>query len=420
VRKAPETGKHSGVAVRQSARTTRPTRPTSTTSARALEGLLRERSEQVRTPADVAAVLSLVVEEGEGWTARIGEGRIDVEPGFPEQPDVTVTTGAGTLAEVVSGRRSGVEAFLAGDLVVRGNLAVALRFDSLFNPEAVPKRWPRFGTTRARGVRTVYLEAGEGPPVVLLHGLGATNASMLPTLWDLARDHRVIAPDLPGFGDSGKPIRAYHPAFYARWLSGFLSLLGIDRAHLIGNSMGGRVALEMGLLHPERVDRMVLLMPSPAFIRGREFVRVVRFLRPELALIPFPVSHRQVVLGIRSMFGRPSRVPEAWYAAAADEFLRVFRSPPGRIAFFSAARQIYLEEPHGENGFWDRLPAMARPALFVWGERDRLVPARFARHVERALPDATSVVLEDCGHVPQYELPDRTHRMVREFLGALR
>src|SRR5439155_6602658 len=152
----------------------------------------------------------------DGWTARVTEGRIEVAPGLPDKPDVRVTTRRDTLAEVVSGQRSGVEAFLAGDLVVRGNLALALRFDSLFNPDAVPTRWPRFGTVQARGVRTAYREAGEGPPVVLLHGLGATNASMLPTLWDLARDHRVIAPDLPGFGDSGKPVRAYHAQFFAR------------------------------------------------------------------------------------------------------------------------------------------------------------------------------------------------------------
>ncbi|MDP9341890.1 MAG: alpha/beta fold hydrolase [Actinomycetota bacterium] len=403
------------MAVRQSARTARRGRPS---SPRALEGLLRERSEQVRAPADVEAVLGLDVEGADGWTARVKEGRIEVVPGLPERPDVRVTSGAATLAEVVSGRRSGVEAFLVGDLVVRGNLALALRFDSLFNPEAVPKEWPRFRVTRARGVRTAYLEAGEGPPVVLLHGLGATNASMLPTLWDLARDHRVIAPDLPGFGDSGKPIRAYHAGFYSRWLAAFLGQLGIGRADLIGNSMGGRVALEMGLRHPELVNRMVLLMPSPAFIRGRELVQVVRYLRPELALVPLPFSHHQVVRSIRSMFARPSRLPAAWFDAAADEFLRVFRNPRGRVAFFSAARQIYLEEPHGEHGFWDRLPAMDRPALFLWGQRDWLVPARFARHVERALPDATSVVLEDCGHVPQYELPERTHAMVREFLGA--
>jgi len=178
------------------------------------------------------------------------------------------------------------------------------------------------------------------------------------------------------------------------------------------------VAIEVGLMVPERVRRLVLLAPAPAFIRRRQFVRVVRILRPELALVPVYVPHRRVVAGIRSMFSRPDRLAESWYEAAADEFVRIFNTPRGRIAFFSAARQIYLEEPWGDTGFWDRLPELSVPSLFVWGERDRLVPAAFARHVEKALPAATSVMLEDCGHVPQYELPERTHRLVREFLAS--
>jgi pimeloyl-ACP methyl ester carboxylesterase len=181
--------------------------------------------------------------------------------------------------------------------------------------------------------------------------------------------------------------------------------------------MGGRVAIEMGLRCPEKVDRIVLLAPSPAFIKKREWVRVVRILRPELAVLPIPLRRKDVVGGTKGMFSRPSRLANEWYEAAADEFIRVFSTFRGRIAFFSAARQIYLEEPHGEKGFWDRLKTLSRPALFIWGARDRLVPAKFARHVTEALPAAQSVVLEDCGHVPQYELPDQTHELLREFLG---
>jgi pimeloyl-ACP methyl ester carboxylesterase len=119
------------------------------------------------------------------------------------------------------------------------------------------------------------------------------------------------------------------------------------------------------------------------------------------------------------MFARPERLREAWYDAAADEFLRVFATRQGRIAFFSAAREIYLEEAVGDGGFWERLPALAPPALFIWGRHDQLVPWRFAPHVETALPGARSVVFEDCGHVPQFEQPERTHALVREFLGRL-
>src|SRR5439155_16845492 len=142
-------------------------------------------------------------------------------------------------------------------------------------------RWPRSAAVRVGGLHTSYLEAGRGSPVVLLHGLGATNASFLPTVWDLARDHRVIAPDLPGFGETAKPIRSYHARFYAQWTAALLKQLGVERAQIVGNSMGGRVALDLGMQYPDMVDRMLLLAPPPAFIHNQEFVRLVRLLLPE-------------------------------------------------------------------------------------------------------------------------------------------
>jgi pimeloyl-ACP methyl ester carboxylesterase len=393
---------------------------TSVEGGRSLGSLLERQAKRSEVPPKLRAVVALETPRLR-WTVRLGGGRMEVASGEPPEgvvPDARILADAGTLGAIVRGERSGVEAFLAGDLRVRGNLALSMRMDSMLRTHEGQARWPRFGQTNAAGLLTGYLEAGTGPAVVLLHGLGATNASMLPTLWDLAQDHRVIAPDLPGFGESQKPVRSYNAAFYARWLHDLLRRLGVERTHVVGNSMGGRVAIEAGIRHPEQVDRLVLLAPAPAFIRRREFVRVVRVLRPELGVIPLPLRHRAVVMGIRRMFSRPSRLPDPWYDAAADEFLRVFKTPRGRVAFFSAARQIYLEEPHGDDGFWDRLPSLDRPSLFVWGERDRLVPAKFAPHVERALPRATSIVFEDCGHVPQYEFPERTNETIRGFLDA--
>jgi pimeloyl-ACP methyl ester carboxylesterase len=243
---------------------------------------------------------------------------------------------------------------------------------------------------------------------------------MLPTLAELSRDHRVLAPDLPGFGDSDKPIRPYDPAFYARWLVAFLDAVGVDRAVVVGNSMGGRIAIEVGLSAPERVDRLVLFAPSLAFKRFREATPLVRLVGAELAAMPMVVPRPLVLATLRMMFARPERLADPWYDAAADEFARVFATARGRIAFFSAARQIYLEEAHGEHGFWERVAGLSRPALFLWGDSDQLVPCRFARHVTAALPTARSVVLEDCGHVPQFEQPERTHRLMREFLGCPR
>jgi pimeloyl-ACP methyl ester carboxylesterase len=348
-----------------------------------------------------------------GWTIHFENGGLSLTAGVGDEVDTQIFTDAATFADVVHGDISGVEAFLDGRLKVRGDLNLSLRLTALVSQP--PVHFPIARDVTADGIDTFYLEAGEGPTVIVLHGLGATNASLLPTVWELARDHHVIAPDLPGFGASSKPIRSYDARFFASWLESFMDRIGVDRAHLIGNSMGGRIAIEMGLDYPERVDRICLFAPSPAFIKKREFVRLVKFLRPELAALPIPLRRKDVVGGTRGMFSRPHRLADEWYESAADEFIRVFKTLRGRIAFFSAARQIYLEEPHGEEGFWIRLKTLQRPALFIWGARDRLVPAKFARHVEEALPAARSVVLKDCGHVPQYELPEQTHRLVREF-----
>jgi pimeloyl-ACP methyl ester carboxylesterase len=255
--------------------------------------------------------------------------------------------------------------------------------------------------------------------VLLLHGLGATNASMLPLLWDLAQTHRVIAPDLPGFGETAKPRARYDAAFFARWGVSFLDALAIPQATVIGNSLGGRVALEMGLHSADRVNGLVLLCPSAAFLRMRQFSPLVRLLRPELAALGMPLSHGLVVEGVRALFSVPDRLPASWYDAAADEFKRIFTSRHARFAFVSTLRQIYLERAHGELGFWDRLPGLTPPALFIWGDRDRLVPVSFARHVQVALPHSQSVVLDDCGHVPQFEHRDRTSDLVRAMLQGL-
>ena len=107
-----------------------------------------------------------------------------------------------------------------------------------------------------------------------------------------------------------------------------------------------------------------------------------------------------------------------WTAAGVDEFLRAYLTRRGRAAFYAAARNIYLDEPYGENGFWTRLKALQGESLFVWGRKDTLVPIGFMKHVEKALPNARHVELE-CGHVPQVERPRETHAAIAKFLAAV-
>jgi pimeloyl-ACP methyl ester carboxylesterase len=371
--------------------------------------------------ADLDAVVTLDGGPDARCSVVVRAGAVTVTDPLPVAT-TTITADHATLLAVVEGRESGVAAFLDGRLRVDGDLSLSLRLDGLFAADvARPDRFPRSGFVDAAGVRTFSLSAGppDGLPVVMLHGLGATNASLLPTLWDLAADHRVLAPDLPGHGASGAPRAAYDAAFFARWLAAYLDAVGVGSAVLLGNSLGGRVALEVALLEPDRVRGLVLLAPAVAFRRLRQFVPAVRLARPELAALPLPMTRGMARVTLRRMFAQPARLTAQSYDAAAGEFVRVYRRAGHRVAFFSSLRQIYLDDAFGDEGFWRRLPSLAPPALFLWGARDRLVPAGFARHVAAALPTAVSVVLDDCGHVPQFELPERTHAEVRAFLRTI-
>ncbi len=388
-----------------------------------LLALLEERAAAGAGPVLARTRGSIVFDAGAdgAWTILLDRGSVRVLHGPVDEPMSTISASLPVLRQVIEGTRSGLEAFLSGELTMRGSMALALQMDGLFAEQERPAQFPRAGLTLAAGIRTAYLEAGpkDAPPVLLIHGLGATNGSMLPTIWDLARDHRVIAPDLPGHGATEAVNDCYDAAFLGRWLAAFIDAVGADKPVLIGNSLGGRTALEAGLEYPDKIGGLVLLCPAVAFRKMRQFVPLVRKLNPQWASVPVPMTRKMAELELRSMFAVPERISPAAYDAAVDEFLRVWRRRSSRVAFFCALRSIYLDEAFGEKGFWERLPTLQTPALFVWGRRDRLVPHGFARHVSEALPNAETVLFPDCGHVPQFELPDQTHAHIRDFLARL-
>lgn len=358
----------------------------------------------------------------EAWTIEFRGGRALVGLGGPAASDTVVRADRDTLLAVHSGLESGVDAFLDGRVVVRGNLNLALRLESLFEPyHARPVGTPVDRTVTVNGREVSLLEAGPatGEPVLLLHGLGATKASFLPTMRALAQArYRVIVPDLLGHGDTAKPVLRYTASTFGRFATGLLDAMEIDRAHIVGNSLGGRIGLEVAFAQPDRVRSLSLLCPAVALLKRRWAVPVVRRMRSEIGLVPHRFPHGGVVASMRSMFADPNCLPRAWYDAGADEFLRIFRSPRARYALYDSLRNIYLDEPLGERGFWTRLERMEVPSLFLWGDADPLVPAAFARSVNRYLPSARSEVLRNCGHVPQFEQPARVHRKLRDFLAA--
>jgi pimeloyl-ACP methyl ester carboxylesterase len=351
----------------------------------------------------------LVMPDERAWDVVVAEGAAAIQSA-DGQPDAVITADEAAWRRIATTSGRGIEAYLRGQLSVRKNLHVGVGFLAATSDSTDPARM-RFRSVATRNTRFSTVEAGAGPPVLAVHGLGATKGSFLPTVAALSDRFRVIAFDLPGFGDSDKPIgAAYDPRFFASACADLLDALQLDRVHLIGNSLGGRVALELALRQPDRIERLALLAPSLAWRRSRPWAPLVRLTRPELGLVQ--LAPRTLVDGIvrRLIPGANDR----WAAAGVDEFLRAYLTASGRAAFYAAARHIYLDEPHGQDGFWPRLATLKSDALFIWGRRDRLVPIGFKRHVADALPDARHLEL-DCGHVPQIERPGHTHSAIAAF-----
>jgi pimeloyl-ACP methyl ester carboxylesterase len=385
--------------------------------------LLRKRLLGLYSPllADTTATILFTAGGLATWTVDVEQGRMSARRGSPHSATTTVRASLPVLHDVVAGTRSGVEAFLGGDLTVRGNLALALQLDGLFpgDPDDDSRTYTR--SVRAEGIETFYLESGPpaAPPVVLVHGLSATNASMLPLIPALSSRYRVLAPDLPGHGGTQAPATAYGAGYLGRWLGAFLRETCDQPVVLVGNSLGGRTSLQTALDFPDLVRGLVLLCPALAFRKNRQFVPFVRLVPDNLVTLPLKLPRAVAMRGLRSLFADPSRLPSSWYDSAMDEFARVLGMRANRLATFSALRHVYLDEPFGDTGFWDRLPSLQAPALFLWGDRDVLVPAGFGRFVSEALPHAKSVVLDDCGHVPQFEHPELTARFTTDFIETL-
>jgi pimeloyl-ACP methyl ester carboxylesterase len=378
-----------------------------------LEVLVERFEPDLMDVSGTRARVRLEVRGAGAWDAVIARKGVSLEPAREGvEPDALLSADSPTWQRIAGDLRGGMEAFGRGRLHVRRNLHLGVGFLAATSGMTGPGRL-RFDSVRTSTGRISVMEAGRGEPLVCLHGLGATKASFLPTVAALASEtRRVIAIDLPGFGDSVKPIGApYDARWFARTTVRLFDALDLEAPHLVGNSMGGRVALEVGLTAHDRIGRVVLLSPALAWLRDRPWAPFLRIVRPELGLLQ--IAPRPLVEGIVRRL-----IPGAangWAAAGVDEFLRAYLTPRGRAAFYAAARNIYLDEPYGENGFWTRLAELSPETMFVWGRQDNVVPIAFMRHVERALPAARHVELE-CGHVPQLERPRETHAAIERFL----
>jgi pimeloyl-ACP methyl ester carboxylesterase/putative sterol carrier protein len=360
------------------------------------------------------------------WELRLGSQRFaisiaeracTVQEGPATAPNSVISTAPATWFAMDQGTLTGGQAFLERKLTASGNLDLAVRLQTLFRPYRRARKAADLDQVEiaADGLKLSAYVLGQGDPVLLLHGLGGTKITWLPLLGALGQRHRVIVPDLPGHGESDKPRTDYSPRFYARVIRRLLDALEIEQAVVIGNSMGGRIALELALRSPDRVASLGLLAPAVPGFRWRYILGFTRVFPTEWGGIPFPLREKWMEVVIRRLFADPSRLPESAYSAAASEFIRIYRDPVARMAFFSSLRHIVTERP---EPFYSSLRRIKQPALVAFGEQDRLVPPRLGVRLAQRLPNSEYVALPGCGHVPQFEATAATLEVVGSFLAS--
>lgn len=301
----------------------------------------------------------------------------------------------------------------AGALLLAALAATVL---ALYTPDvpraALAARYQRSPADRLAVAGTWLHVRDEGPrtapAILLLHGFGASLHTWDAWAADLRRDHRVVRIDLPGFGLSDPdPGGDYRDERGVAVLVALLDALGIERATVAGNSLGGRLAWRLAADHPQRVARLVLVAPdgfaSPGFAYGRPATVPVALQLMRYTL-PVPV----VRWNISAAYADPARLPDAVLARYRDLML----APGIRAAMLARMATTVLVPPA------PLLTRITAPTLLLWGADDAMIPVRNARDYLAALRAARLVTLPGVGHVPHEEAPAVSLAALRTFLAA--
>lgn len=267
---------------------------------------------------------------------------------------------------------------------------------------------PRFETVD--GLRIRYVRAGSGPAVVLLHGIASSIYTWKDVMPALTRERDVVALDLPGFGQSDQPPDL-DAARYPAVILGLMDRLGLPKAALVGNSMGGAAAVAMAATRPERVSALVLLDSAGFNLAPGQRPFILRLLAAgpiAPVLERLPVRRPLLRMGLRQVFHDPALVT----AERFNEYL-VPLIRPGAMA---SMRSLLLPRSREASQFPDLLTRVRAPALVIWGREDRWVPVEQADRFLASIPGSRKVVLEGCGHLPQEERPADVLRLLRDFL----
>jgi len=253
-------------------------------------------------------------------------------------------------------------------------------------------------------IKTTYFAAGNGQPVVLVHGAGAGGITWYRVIGPLSHHSRVIAPDVVGYGESDKPSAPYDRPYFATWLRDFLDALALQKASFVGSSQGGAIALQFTLEYPERVDRLVLV-DSVGFGKGLSLGGVLGLMWGNT----FP-SRAAGWWFERYLVCDPRSIDASW----REYRLEVCRMPGGKRVFWQgrgkAADPIPMEQ----------LCQVTHPTLIIWGEEERFVPLSHAKAAQKVMPNAQLQVIPKAGHIPFFDQPEAFNDVLDRFLKGVK
>ena len=265
------------------------------------------------------------------------------------------------------------------------------------------------------GRRVIYRVAGSGPPVVLIHGMLNSSSHWRAVALSLAREHTVIAPDLIGHGDSAAPRGDYSLGAHASSIRDLLAAIGVDRASIVGHSLGGGVAMQFFYQFPQRIERLVLVSSGGLGHEVSPMLRTAALpgVSALLSMTIHPAPDRRAD-GRRAAPAR-ARVRLGVYMQALARALRPLENGEARQAFLQTLRAVI--DVHGQRvSATDRLYLLERmPTMIVWGERDHTIPLQHGREAHEAIPHSYFKTLPQAAHFPHLEDPDGLSDALREF-----
>jgi len=253
----------------------------------------------------------------------------------------------------------------------------------------------------------------KGSPIILIHGLGASAEIWMHNVEALSKHHRVYVPDLVGFGRTDKPDTEYTSALFVTFLNDFIGALNIKNPTLIGNSLGGGIAIQYVLLYPDNVDRLVLVDSAGLGIDAPLPLRILSLpLVGELLTRP---SRFEAYLYFRDAVYDPSVLTKEF----VDIYHEIHSLPGNQKSLLKVIRSIVsFRGGHKEmlEPIINNLHRIEQQTLILWGRYDKVLPLKHSYVAKEKIPNSVIHVFDECGHMPQYEKPDEFNRVVQHFL----